>query len=277
MLHQGARLPARVTRLALRVAYDGRAFHGSQRQPAARTVEGDLLAALAAAGAILDADSSRFQAASRTDRGVSAAGNVFAFDSAFRRGEILGAVNARLSDAWALAVAVAPGGFNPRASPLRRYAYFQPRGEVRDVARFDSALATFRGRHDFANFGRVEAHVDPVRDVRRIAVEPAGPHLRVDVEGPSFLWNQVRRMIGAALAVDSERATIADVERALAEPARAADFGLAPPEPLVLVEVAHDLAWESDARLRPERALAERVARADLERAIAGTLAGTGP
>lgn len=256
-------------RVALRVAYDGRAFHGSQRQPGVRTVEGDLLAALARVGALEDAESARFLAASRTDRGVSAAGNVFAFDTRFRRDELVSAANAHLRDAWALATAPAPDGFNPRSSPRRTYAYLQPRSGVRDPAAFAAALARFEGTHDFTNFGRVEEHVDPVRDVRRLAVAEHGPFLRVEIEAPSFLWNQVRRMVGAALAVDRGDATLDALDLALAKPTEPVDLGLAAPEPLVLVDVAHDaLAWEGDPRGSGARALRARIADLELARGV---------
>lgn len=261
-------------RVALRVAYDGRAFHGSQRQPGVRTVEGDLLAALARVGAIEDAERARFLAASRTDRGVSAAGNVIAFDTSFRRDELCSAANAHLHDAWALASAPAPHGFNPRSSPRRTYAYLQPKSGVRDPPAFAAALARFEGTHDFTNFGRVEPHVNPVRDVQRVAVADRGGHLRVQIEAPSFLWNQVRRMIGAALAVDRGDATLDALDRALARPREAADLGLAPPEPLVLVDVAHDaLAWERDPRATGARHLAARLAELELARSVLGELA----
>src|SRR5207247_4191378 len=68
-------------RVALKTAYDGRAFFGSQRQPDRRTVEGECLVALKAAKILKDSQESFFRSASRTDRGVSAVGNVIAFNT----------------------------------------------------------------------------------------------------------------------------------------------------------------------------------------------------
>jgi hypothetical protein len=79
-------------RVAVRVAYDGTCFAGSQRQPDQRTVEGELLRGLAKVGALRSAEEARFQCASRTDRGVSAAGNVVAFDTSFRLDALLPAL-----------------------------------------------------------------------------------------------------------------------------------------------------------------------------------------
>ena len=71
-------------RVALKIAYDGGAFFGHQRQPDRRTVEGECLAALRAGKILQNPRESFFRSASRTDRGVSAVGNVIAFDAALR-------------------------------------------------------------------------------------------------------------------------------------------------------------------------------------------------
>src|SRR5947209_4856148 len=78
-------------RVALKIAYDGGAFFGHQRQPDRRTVEGECLAALRAGKVVRDPLESFFRSASRTDRGVSAVGDVIAFDvraGSFRRGMV---------------------------------------------------------------------------------------------------------------------------------------------------------------------------------------------
>ncbi len=64
-------------RWAIKVYYDGRNFFGSQRQPDKPTVEGELLKSFEA----LKIDVKGFVGACRTDRGVSALGNVFALSS----------------------------------------------------------------------------------------------------------------------------------------------------------------------------------------------------
>ena len=68
-------------RLALKIAYDGRAFHGFARQPALRTVEGEVRLALEKSHLVEDPDAANVRGSSRTDAGVSAIGNVIAFDT----------------------------------------------------------------------------------------------------------------------------------------------------------------------------------------------------
>src|SRR3989442_9200831 len=101
-------------RVAIKIAYDGRAYFGHQRQPDRRTVEGECLAALRASKILRDPKASFFRSASRTDRGVSAIGNVIAFDSALRGEAVVGAFNDRAQGGWAWAYREVPLGFHPR-------------------------------------------------------------------------------------------------------------------------------------------------------------------
>src|SRR5213594_1696121 len=94
-----------VARIAMKIAYDGEAFHGQARQPGLRTVEGETIHALVRTGAIRDARSARFQSASRTDRGVSALGNVVAFDSQRTSTAAVRSFNAKSGGVWAWAAA----------------------------------------------------------------------------------------------------------------------------------------------------------------------------
>src|SRR2546429_6416683 len=111
-------------RVALKIAYDGRSFYGHQRQPDRRTVEGECIAALRSARLIRDPKEAFFRSASRTDRGVSAIGNVIAFDVSLEPEAVLGAFNDKARDVWAWAVASVPDGFHPRHALERWYRYY---------------------------------------------------------------------------------------------------------------------------------------------------------
>jgi len=240
-------------RLALKFGYDGRGFHGFARQPGQRTVEGDILRALSEIGIIRKGQGPKdigYAAASRTDAGVSAIGNVIAIDTAFRRDALLSALNARLRDVWFHSFAEVPDGFRPRDARQRWYRYHMRGCEVRSLARFRRALGCFEGTHDFSNFARVDDE-NPVRTVKSITTRKAGGLFITDVRAQSFLWNQVRRMMGAAFAVSNEVLLLKELKAALEKPDRRKDMGLASPEGLMLVDVSYGFRFQKD-----EKALA---------------------
>ena len=228
-----------MARVALKIAYDGTAFHGQARQPGLPTVEGEVIRALTRARAIRDLPSSRFQSASRTDRGVSALGNVVAFDTALAPAAAARAFNAKARGVWAWAAADVPADFSARRARGRWYRYALPPGH--DPQRLDAALRAFVGEHDFRNFTR-----DRIRTVLRIDAASAireGDRVVLDFRAPSFRWNLVRRLVAAALLVEAGRAGTEDLRRALSGSPKV-DFGLAPAEPLTLMDVAYDVTFE---------------------------------
>lgn len=237
-------------RLALKFGYDGRSFHGFGRQPGQRTVEGEILQAIGAIGVIGKGKGPRdigFGAASRTDAGVSAIGNVLALDTTFRKDALLCALNARLEDIWFHSVAEVEDGFQPRHARTRWYRYHLMADEAGDLKTLRGALKTFVGEHDFSNFCRPEGK-SAVRSIRKLIVRRSGPSVTLDIHSQGFLWNQVRRIMGAGLGVSRGELSPKEVKEALENPKRKADLGLAPPEPLVLMDVAYDFDFEKDGR-----------------------------
>ena len=249
-------------RHALKIAYDGTKFSGSQRQPEVRTVDGECIFVLRKIGAIRDAKDSRYQSASRTDAGVSAAGNVIAFDSAMTNRALLGAFNSRARDVWAWRVASVPDDFNPRRAKQRWYRYHLP-GRL-DVERAGTAARLFEGRHDFRWFTR--AKMDTIRILDSVQAIRRSDFICLDVKGQSFLWGMVRRIASCVESYCLGEITLDDIERALAGEKH--DFGLAPPQPLVLVEVEHGIEFEQMYSGKVEEEISSRldVSRLDFAR-----------
>jgi tRNA pseudouridine38-40 synthase len=235
--------------VALRFAYDGGAFDSFARQTlgGVRTVEDCLLGALEEVGAVSSRSDCGYRTGSRTDKGVSARENVVAFRSLLPADGVAGALWGRVEGLWPLsAVAVAPG-FDPRNAKWREYRYFLAAqqlggGSPGDLAR---VLGVFVGRHDFSAFARWEEHRDPRREIleSEVWVETGrglgegNDMVVVRVRGVSFLWQQVRRMIQAALAVVRGEAELEEVRGYLSRQGELAPWGLAPSEPLVLWRV----------------------------------------
>jgi len=218
-------------RVALKIAYDGRAFHGHQRQPHARTVEGECLTALRAAKILRDPQESYFRSASRTDRGVSAVGNVVAFDSALRPKAVLGAFNDRARDVWAWAYAEVPEDFHPRHAIERWYRYHVFENVPLDSLREAGSL--FVGQHDFRCFTS-----DPppgLFAINRIDVAAETDAVVVDVHAQSFRRGMVRRIVAAMLSHARGDADLETIRAALRGERQ--DFGAVPPEPLFLMDI----------------------------------------
>jgi tRNA pseudouridine38-40 synthase len=196
------------------VEYDGTEFAGFQSQRNARTVQGELEAALAR---LIGGDRVVVQGAGRTDAGVHAAGQVIAFTYPGRLSVegLTDALNGTLPpDVAVRDLRRAPDGFNPRyaarareyrysiwngpRSPLRERSSLWVRSEL-DVAAMASAATAFKGRHDFSAFGGTDPQ--PVRTIHRIAVRQQGSAVTIDVRGDAFLRGMVRRIVATLLAV----------------------------------------------------------------------------
>ena len=257
----------------MKIAYRGSDFHGQARQPGLRTVEGEVLHALVRTRAIRDAKTSRFQSASRTDAGVSALGNVVALDTRFAPEAAVRGFNAKARGVWAWAAVEVPEDFSARQARERWYRYLVDVSH--DSERIDAALQRFEGEHDFRNFTR-----DRSRTVARIDYARAIPEadaIALDFKAPSFRWNLVRRLVSAALRIEAGKASLADLEAAL-DGHRSIDLGLAPPEPLVLMDVVYGFeiprvrdptTWD-----RVRELLAEREREAKILQEIARKFAG---
>ena len=203
-----------VNRYRATVEYDGTEFAGFQAQPDARTVQGELEAALSRlSGGIRQP----VLGAGRTDAGVHATGQVisFTYPGSLSAEDLSEALNGTLPPDVAIRdLRRAPREFNPRyAARYREYRYSiwnGPRSPLRertalwvrselDVAAMASAATALLGRHDFSAFGGADPQ--PVRTIHRIVVRRRGEVVTIDVRADAFLRGMVRRIVAALLAV----------------------------------------------------------------------------
>jgi len=133
-------------RLALKIAYDGTLYHGYARQPGIETIEGALEKKLREMGAIGEGE--HLQVASRTDKGVSAAGNVIAFDTDMESESVANALAHSFRGIWVLGFAEVPEGFNPRHAVRKKYRYYLYNDGI-DIGMLKKAL----NKKSRANFG----------------------------------------------------------------------------------------------------------------------------
>jgi tRNA pseudouridine38-40 synthase len=234
------------------VEYDGTDFAGFQLQLNARTVQGELEAALAR---LNGGERVVVDGAGRTDAGVHATGQVIAFTYA---GSVpvpglQRAVNALLPRDVAIRdLRRAPAGLHPRyAARYREYRYTVwngPRSPLRertalgvrvplDVAAMASAGSVLVGRHDFSSFGATQDR-SPVRTVQAVRVRKEGRLVTIDVRADAFLRGQVRRMVAALLEVGHGKMDEVELAAALAAREPALNGAAAPAKGLCLRHVA---------------------------------------
>lgn len=219
--------------VALKIAYIGNIFYGSQIQPGKRTVEGDILSDLDKIGQH-DPD---LRMAGRTDRGVNAIGNVASLRTDFPdNGKLLSALNAVSSDVFYLAAADVDETFNPRHAEERTYRYVLNADEL-DVRLVKECAELFVGEHDFTNFCKMDDR-SPVVNMISVTITESGNTIVIEFTADHFLWNMIRRIVAAIESVAKGKATKDDVKDALN--GKAISFGLARPDALTLCDIVYD-------------------------------------
>ncbi|MCQ1534726.1 tRNA pseudouridine(38-40) synthase TruA [Methanosarcina sp. KYL-1] len=185
-------------RVALKIAYIGTEFHGSQIQPNVETVEGELFKALRKLGIIESPKSANYTCAGRTDAGVHALEQVIAFDTDKPNLAIPRVINSELPPTiWAWAHAEVPSDFDARRDAVSRHYRYVMSGEDYDISKIREASKLLLGTHDFANFSKADGDKGTVRTLERIDVRVDGEFTKIDVVGNSFLWNMVRKIVTA--------------------------------------------------------------------------------
>jgi tRNA pseudouridine38-40 synthase len=224
---------------AFRVAYDGRPFHGFQRQPDVPTVEDELFEALRVLD-VLDTEEHRpdgYAAAGRTDAGVSAVAQTVAFATPDWLGP--GALNAELSDhirAWA--VADAPDGFHATHDARTREYTYHLHAPDADDALAARVMDDLSGTHDVHTLTTDE---DGTERTLETGTERDGEFLVCRFRAGGFPRQFVRRAVALVDAVATGARDPSFVERVLSpEPLSGPDgVPAASPEPLVLTGVEY--------------------------------------
>ncbi|MFL5310598.1 MAG: tRNA pseudouridine synthase A [Myxococcales bacterium] len=227
---------------ALRLAYDGAAFRGWQRQPALPTVQRAVEDALTA----LLGERVQVHGAARTDAGVHAEGQVASF-TAGRSLPPDGLGELRVPEGVrVLAAARAPPGFHARASAAgKRYRYRFAAGSslAWDLGRaspdWDRARAALEGLRGLPHLSGLASpsrgsKAAPPLDEWSLAAELATAELTVRAR--AFRKHQIRNLAGHLAAVALGLATPESLQR-LAAGLRPWHGATAPARGLTLLEV----------------------------------------
>lgn len=216
----------------LTVAYLGTQYHGWQKTRMGPSIEEELEKALFR----LLQHPVQLQAASRTDRGVHAEGQVVNFFCEERDlNKLERALRAILPpDISLLSLERAPDTFHPTLnckgkeyhyqicncefqSPFIRALSWHFRYSL-DFARMEEAAAYFVGEHDFSALSNERLlPEEAVRRIERISIIPfSDKRLRIEVAGTNFLYRMVRNLAGTIAYVGCGKISLKDASHILA-------------------------------------------------------------
>jgi len=214
-----------LSKIVLTMEYDGTHYYGFQLQVNLPTIQGETEQALWK----LTGERTRVIAASRTDAGVHAKGQVVSFRtmSSLSPQTFINGLNYYLPRDIAVRAAYrVEDSFNVRRDALsREYSYYilnsSTRSPIRngfaylvaghlDIEAMNRACQALIGEHDFAPFatcigGRIKS---TVRSVYRAEMEKGGELAVFNVVANSFLPHQVRNTVGALIRVGLSRMSV---------------------------------------------------------------------
>ena len=240
-------------RFFIRFAYDGTAFHGSQRQPNGITVQETLEQALA----MIFREEVPLTFAGRTDAGVHAREMYAHFDIGFQMPDanhICFRLNGILPDSIAIFdIYPVTDDAHARFSAVRRtYEYHvvdhkdpflcQQATRVRpglDFAAMNEAAQLLIGKQDFASFCRTNTDVKTtICDLTRAEWRELGNgHAVFTIAADRFLRNMVRAVVGTLFEVGRGKMTKEQFAEVITKQTRTAAGDSAPAEGLFLVQI----------------------------------------
>ena len=246
-------------RIAVKIAYQGKGFCGSQMQPGVRTVEDTVLNDLAK---IMDRERKWFglKMAGRTDRGVNAVGNVAVFNTDLDPKRTVNALNNISNDIFYRQYAVVGEDFEPRHASVREYRYILPT-DGHDIAKVKECAELFVGERDLKRFCKNDER-STVLTIRSVSVSARDGLIMIDLRASHFLWNMIRRIAAAVSSVGTGKHSIGDVRRAL--DGENVSFGLARPDALFFIGADYEGIEFADAVI-PEKRIGEDVFRMAME------------
>lgn len=249
--------------ILLTIAYDGAGFHGWQKQPAARTVQGHLETVMSR----IFRKEIMLNGTSRTDAGVHALGQRASFTSDINipSDRLARVINDGLagcekgsfaiSPVRILAAEEKPAGFHARFDAIgkkyiykirntqdidvfsRNYVYYVS-GKL-DIGAMREAAQLIVGTHDFKSFeasGGTPRN-STVRTIHALDILDDGSSIELHVSGDGFLYNMVRIITGTLVDVGSGKINPGEITEIIKSKDRSKAGHTAPPYGLYLAEV----------------------------------------
>ncbi len=242
-----------VRNIKLTIHYDGSSYHGWQAQPDQPTIQGEVMHAIER----LTGRQVIVNGASRTDAGVSAAGQIanVKIDTPIPTKNIAKALTEILPDDIAVAEAVNVAddfdAISSAKSKLYRYTIYtgpiRPVLQIRhcwhlsrklDAGGMDKAARLLVGTKDFKSFASAaDTRQSSVRTISSCRVKADGEWIYIDVEADGFLYNMVRNIVGTVVEVGRGRWSPEKITEILEAKDRSAAGPITPAAGLCLMRI----------------------------------------
>lgn len=265
-------------KIAFKFLYLGWDYQGfAAQENTKKTIEEELFVALIKSKLMEKREGANYSRCGRTDKGVSAFGQVIALDvrsnkppgaegqSVVENGDLMKGMDTEMPyvqilnrllppDIRVVAYTPVPEDFDARFSCRTRvYKYFFPAADL-DIALMHAAAQKLVGERDFRNFCKVDVgnNVNHFTrnivsfSVRRIdnTSEPQSSHdmCEIEIEGLAFLWHQVRCMVAVLMLVGLhlEQPDILDFMLDIQQCPKKPQYNMASEIPLVLYDCRFD-------------------------------------
>ena len=243
-------------RYHLKIEYDGRPYVGWQRQKNGMSVQQSIEEAVFR----FSGEQVQLFVAGRTDKGVHAIQQSAHVDLRNDWGErrVRDALNAQLRPhpISILSAEIVSEEFHARFSAIER-AYVYRITNRRSPVTFDKGLSwwvpvpldlvsmrdaseVLLGKHDFSTFRATACQANsPIRTLDQITVTWEGSEIRIHVSARSFLYHQVRNIVGSLKMVGTGKWTKDDLQKALVAKDRRAGGPTVPADGLYLTKVRY--------------------------------------
>lgn len=239
-------------RYLMTFSYDGTNFHGYQKQPNLRTIEGELEGALKFINGGVDVT---IHSSGRTDRGVHAINQCahFDLDKEISLYKLKSALNTYTgNDIYVKDIKVVDDNFHARYmvkrktyiyklnmneyNPLERNYVFQY-GKKLDINLMNNEIKELIGKHDFSAFVNMEDKKENyIREIFDAYINEENGLLVFTFIGDGFLKYQIRNMVGALIETCTKKRSI---KKILLSKDRTTFGKIAPPQGLYLIDIEY--------------------------------------
>lgn len=248
--------------IKLTLAYDGSAYFGWQKTRMGPSIEGELEKALKK---VLNTEANNIvlQAASRTDRGVHAQGQVINFfiEQKIDLNQLYQQLNIVLPiDIRVHFISEVPISFHPSLDVIEKtYTYAISTTDFQNpflcsyawhvfhpinLPLMQEAASCLEGTHDFKGFTNKkckDVYKDSIRTVHRIKfLEHSKEYLKIQITGNHFMYKMVRNLVGTLVFIGCKKLPIHVIYDILNNKKRAFAGMTAPAHGLTLMNINYD-------------------------------------